>query len=239
MLGKIIAVLIIVGVIFYLGYTYEHPLTCNISNSINQNFGNFLKCNIPPTNTTNTTGYLPNSQIINGSLGNIRGVSNYSAQHKVAVNITKKYNESIKHLVLFTGNSSNALIETNSQEQFSTIGTSYKIIDYRGLYVPIYENISDTYVNGSNYFPSLIGRVVYVEFSLTYSNETPTIQVPYIIKSEKINGAKVFWHLTQDTGISNSTSINLLESNNSVFNDAVNYIIGIYYNGTEILFPTG
>ena len=162
------------------------------------------------------------------------GAINYSPEYKVAVNITKKYNESINHLVYFTRNSS-------SVEGFSTYGTSYNVIDYHGLYVPIYENISDMYINGSSYLPSLIGKVVYVEFSLSYNSSSPIIQVPYTVQSEKIEmggvGQLVYWHLTQATGISNSTEINILKANDTVFNDTINYIIGIYYNGTEILFP--
>ena len=183
------------------------------------------------------------SQIINGSLGNIRGVSNYNSQYKVAVNITKKYNEPIKHLVPFTGNSSSTSKETYNQEMFSTQGTSDNMIDYHGLYLPVYENISDVYINNSSYFPSLVGKVVYIEFNASYDNNS-IIQVPYTVQSEKIinssvAGPMVYWHLTQDTGISNSTAISILKANNSVFNHAVSYIIGIYYNGTEILFPRG
>ena len=183
------------------------------------------------------------SQIINGSLGNIRGVSNYSSQYKVAVNITKKYNEPIKHLVPFTGNSSSTSKETYNQEMFSTQGTSDNMIDYHGLYLPVYENISDVYINNSSYFPSLVGKVVYIEFNASYDNNS-IIQVPYTVQSEKIinssvAGPMVYWHLTQATGISNNNAINILKANDTVFNDTINYIIGIYYNGTEILFPTG
>ena len=183
------------------------------------------------------------SQIINGSLGNIRGVSNYSSQYKVAVNITKKYNEPIKHLVPFTGNSSSTSKETYNQEMFSTQGTSDNMINYHGLYVPVYENISDVYINNSSYFPSLIGKVVYIEFNASYANNS-IIQVPYTVQSEKIInssvvGPMVYWHLTQATGISNSTAINLNDENMSELRKTITYTIGIYYNGTEILFPTG
>ena len=183
------------------------------------------------------------SQIINGSLGNIRGVSNYSSQYKVAVNITKKYNEPIKHLVPFTGNSSSTSKETYNQEMFSTQGTSDNMIDYHGLYVPVYENISEVYINNSSYFPSLVGKVVYIEFNASYDNNS-IIQVPYTVQSEKIinssvAGPMVYWHLTQATGISNSTAINFNNENSSELRKTTTDIIGIYYNGTEILFPTG
>ena len=183
------------------------------------------------------------SQIINGSLGNIRGVSNYSSQYKVAVNITKKYNEPIKHLVPFTGNSSSTSKETYNQEMFSTQGTTPISVEYDNVYIPIYINISDVYVNSSSYFSYLIGKTVYVQSVAVYEHNL-TIQVPYTVQSEKIinssvAGPMVYWHLTQATGISNSTAISILKANNSVFNHAVSYTIGIYYNGTEILFPTG
>ena len=227
-LVKIIGVLLIIAIIALAAVYYFNPFGVkNILDLIN------------PIQST-----VPVSQIINGSLGNIRGASNYSSQYKVAVNITKKYNEPIKHLVPFTGNSSSTSKETYNQEMFSTQGTSYYVIDYQGLYVPIYENISEVYTNNSSYFPSLIGKVVHVEFSLSYNSSSPIIQVPYTVQSEKIinssvAGPMVYWHLTQATGISNNNAINILKANDTVFNDTINYIIGIYYNGTEILFPTG
>ena len=226
-LVKIIGVLLIIAIIALAALYYFNPFGVkNILGLIN------------PIQST-----VPVSQIINGSLGNIRGVSNYSSQYKVAVNITKKYNEPIKHLILFTGNSSNNQTEYMNQYLFSTQGTSDNMIDYHGLYVPVYENISDVYINNSSYFPSLVGKVVYIEFNASYDNNS-IIQVPYTVQSEKIinssvAGPMVYWHLTQDTGISNSTAISILKANNSVFNHAVSYIIGIYYNGTEILFPRG
>lgn len=180
---------------------------------------------------------LPVSKIINGSLGNNFN-ANYSSHYKVAVNITKKYNEPINNTILFTGNSSNMTIETYYQMEFSTVGTSYNLINYHGLYVPIYENISDVYINGSSYISSLINKVVYIEFNATYDNNS-VIQVPYIVQSEKISGTYVYWYLTQDTGISNSTAINANNENNSELINTTTYIIGIYYNGTEILFPRG
>jgi hypothetical protein len=188
--------------------------------------------------TSVTPPTLPTPKIINGSVGN-NAYANYGSQYKVAVNITKKYNEPINHTILFTGNSSNATTETINQNDFSTDGTSDYVIDYQGLYVPIYENISDVYTNNSSYFYSLIGKVVHVEFSLSYNSSSPIIQVPYTVQSEKIIGNMVYWHLTQDTGISNNNAINLLKANDSVFNNTINYIIGIYYNGTEIIFPRG
>ena len=220
-LRNIIFMLFVLAVIGLIAYYFNLFGAKNILSSIS------------PISST-----VPNSQVINGPLGNNIN-ANYSSQYKVAVNITKKYNEPIKHLILFTGNSSNKQTEYMNQYLFSTQGTSLNVIDYRGLYVPIYENISDMYVSDSSYFSSLIGKVVYVEFSLSYNNSSPIIQVPYTVQSEKVKGSYVYWHLTQDTGISNNGAINLLKANNSVFNNTINYIIGIYYNGTEILFPTG
>ena len=226
-LVKIIGVLLIIAIIALAALYYFNPFGVkNILGLIN------------PIQST-----VPVSQIINGSLGNIRGVSNYSSQYKVAVNITKKYNEPIKHLILFTGNSSNNQTEYMNQYLFSTQGTSDNMIDYHGLYVPVYENISDVYINNSSHFPSLIGKAVYIEFNASYDNNS-IIQVPYTVQSEKIInssvvGPMVYWHLTQATGISNSTAINLNDENMSELRKTITYTIGIYYNGTEILFPTG
>ena len=225
-LVKIIGVLLIIAIIALAALYYFNPFGVkNILDLIN------------PIQST-----VPVSQIINGSLGN-NANANYSSQYKVAVNITKKYNEPIKHLVPFTGNSSSMHTELINQYFFSTQGTSDNMIDYHGLYVPIYENISDVYVNNSSYFSSLIGKVVYIEFNASYDNNS-IIQVPYTVQSEKIinssvAGPMVYWHLTQATGISNSTAINFNNENSSELRKTTTDIIGIYYNGTEILFPTG
>lgn len=186
---------------------------------------------------------VPNSQIINGSLGNIEGLSEYSSQYRVAEIIAKKYNEPIKRTILFTGNSSSMGIEEYNANDFSTVGTSDNMIDYDGLYVPIYENISDAYVSGSNYIPSLIGKTVYIWFNASYDNNS-VIQVPYIVQSETIKpnkngGSFSVWHLTQDTGVPDSTAINMDNESRSELNKTITYTIAIYYNGTEILFPTG
>ena len=182
------------------------------------------------------------SQIINSSLGN-NANANYSSQDRIAKKTAKQYNESINKTILFTGNSSNMHTELINQYLFSTQGTSDNMIDYHGLYVPVYENISDVYLNNSSYFSSLIGKVVYIEFNASYDNNS-IIQVPYTVQSEKIinssvAGPMVYWHLTQATGISNSTAINFNNENSFELRKTTTDIIGIYYNGTEILFPTG
>ena len=217
-LVKIIGVLLIIAIIALAALYYFNPFGVkNILDLIN------------PIQST-----VPVSQIINGSLGNIRGVSNYSSQYKVAVNITKKYNESIKHLVLFTGNLSSTTKETYNQEMFSTQGTSYYDIEYNGMYIPLYYNISEVYSKNQSYLPTLIGKTVMME--VFDGNNNNTIIAPYTVQSEKIKnssvaGPMVYWHLTQDTGISNSTATNKLSTLSS------SGLIGIYYNGTEILFP--
>lgn len=244
MWGKILTALIIVGVILYLVLTYEHSLICGIANSINKNFGNFLGCNSSPKTGT---GNLPNSQIINSSIGNNINAS-YSSQYKIAVDITKKYNESIKHLILFTGNSSNESIENMNQYEFSTAQGSLYYIKYNGLYVPIAQNVSGKLINKTNsssttnYIPSLVGDKIYILFVAVYDNNL-TIQVPYIVQSEKITngsiGKFVYWHLTQDTGISNSTAINVNNESLAQSNITVSSVAGMYYNNNLILFPTG
>ena len=225
-LVKIIGVLLIIAIIALAAVYYFNPFGVkNILDLIN------------PIQST-----VPVSQIINGSLGNIRGASNYSSQYKVAVNITKKYNEPIKHLVPFTGNSSSTSKETYNQEMFSTQGTTPISVEYDNVYIPIYINISDVYVNSSSYFSYLIGKTVYVQSVAVYEHNL-TIQVPYTVQSEKIinssvAGPMVYWHLTQATGISNNNAVNI-DNNLTLVKESVTYPIGIYYNGKEILFPRG
>ena len=70
---SIIAVFVILAIVGVVAYYY------NV-------FG--IGTSLKSVSSTSTTA--PTSQIINGSLGNIKGLSNYSSQYKVAVNITKK-----------------------------------------------------------------------------------------------------------------------------------------------------
>ena len=179
---------------------------------------------------------VPNSQIINGSLGNIKGLSEYSSQDRVAEIIAKKYNEPIKRTILFTGNSSSMGIEEYNSNDFSTVGTSYSDIEYNKMYIPLYYYISGVYVSGSDYFTSLIGKKVMLE--IFDGNNNRTIMAAYIVQSETIKpnkngGSFSVWYLTQDTGVSNSTATNNLSILSS------SGLIGVYYNGREILFPRG
>jgi hypothetical protein len=179
------------------------------------------------------------SQIINGSLGNNVN-ANYSYQNKLAENITKKYNETINNTIPFTGDSTNKLVQTNAEQQFLVSNMNYSVIKYNNFYIPISFNISDDYFNNSNYFPSLIGKTVYLEF-IDKDFDNKTFVAPYTVQSEKIIGPKVFWYLTQATGVSNSTAINFNThiNNSTILKGTTGLIIGIYYNGTEILFPRG
>jgi hypothetical protein len=214
---SIIAVFVILAIVGVVAYYY------NV-------FG--IGTSLKSVSSTSTTA--PTSQIINGSLGNIKGLSNYSSQYKVAVNITKKYNEPINKTIPFTGNSSSPSKQTYNQELFSTQGTSYYDIEYNGMYIPLYYNISEVYFKNQSYFSSLIGKTVMME--IFDRNNNNTIMAPYTVQSEKIinssaTGPMVYWHLTQATGISNSTATNKLSILSS------SGLIGIYYNNTEILFP--
>ena len=212
-LKNLIILAIFIGIVYYLISLYEP--------------------NVIPTIEPKT---LPNRQIINGSIGNNVN-ANYSYMYNTSLSITKKYNEPINHLILFTGNSSNTMTETNNEQQFaSTLGSPY-FIKYDGFYTPIAQNISDEFINNTTYIPSLIGKKVYIEFK-TNNNNTLTIQVPYIVKSEQIGKPKVLWILVQDTGISNSTAINIKNLNSSDAKQTISFAVGIYYNGTEILFPS-
>ncbi len=212
-LKNLIILAIFIGIVYYLISLYEPSLIPTIE---------------PKT--------LPNNVIINGSLGNNVN-AHYSYMYNTSLSITKKYNEPIKHLILFTGNSSNTTTETNNEQQFLSQFVGNYAIKYDGSYTPIVINISDEFINNTTYIPSLIGKKVYVEFK-TNNNNTPTIQVPYIVKSEQIGKPKVLWTLVQDTGISNSTAINVNNLNFSEAKQTVSFPTGIYYNGTEILFPS-
>lgn len=214
-LKKLIILAIIIGVVYYLISLYEPSLIPTIE---------------PKT--------LPNNVIINGSLGNNVNAG-YSNMYNISLSITKKYNEPINHLILFTGDSSNTTTETNNEQQFlSALGSPY-FIKYDGFYTPIVINISDEFINNTTYIPSLIGKKVYVESIDLNGTHNYTIQVPYIVKSEQIGKPKVLWTLTQDTGISNSTAISLNKETSSQLNITMSFAVGIYYNGTEILFPSG
>ncbi|MGC8649312.1 MAG: hypothetical protein ACP5UN_03810, partial [Candidatus Micrarchaeia archaeon] len=62
--GKLLVFIIVIGIIFYLLYTYEKPLTCGLINKYVPSVSQFLGCQISfslPSNNTiiinNITGY--------------------------------------------------------------------------------------------------------------------------------------------------------------------------------------
>ncbi len=230
-LVKIIGVLLIIAIIALAALYYFNPF--GVKNTLGL---------INPIKST-----VPVSQIINSSLGN-NANANYSYMNKLSLKTSNKYNESVSYIILFTGNSSNVAQEKLFEELFLSQQGSPYYIKYNGLYVPIAQNISGIATNKTNatksinYIPSLIGERVYIYFVAVYNNNL-TIQVPYIVQSEKITngsiGKFVYWHLTQDTGISNSTAINVNNESLAQSNITVNFPIEIYYKGIKILFPSG
>ncbi|MGC8680410.1 MAG: hypothetical protein ACP5T6_03925, partial [Candidatus Micrarchaeia archaeon] len=90
--------------------------------------------------------------------------------------------------------------------------------------------------NITNYLPNLKGKIVIIEGTI-FPGNTTIIRVPYLVKSETMKNGFIYWNLTQATGVSNynATYIYNLSSNA----ETLGSLIGIYYNGTEILFPVG
>lgn len=233
-MGKGILILLILvfvaGMYVYANYGSQIKCLINSGGQINSCFN---KISTPqPTNIT-ATSYI----IVNKSYANKQGVSQYKIQNATAYAIAKKYNETIKNEYLFTGEEMNATIQIRNAEIFTPSMNLY-VIKYHNLYIPTHVNLLETYISNSSYLPSLIGKKVYISLDAVYDNNS-TIQAPYIVKSENVvmnnYGKLISWNLSQDTGISNSTAINV----NLVLNETTGNVIGIYYDGTEILFPNG
>ncbi|MGC8670097.1 MAG: hypothetical protein ACP5TL_03030, partial [Candidatus Micrarchaeia archaeon] len=107
MKGKIIAFLVIIGVLFYLVYAYEHTITCSLLNQISPQVANIFECGQSISQTSHTgntvtinniTGYETNVfQNLTYKFNNASYGVNYTKQYELA----KKANPNITNVVPF------------------------------------------------------------------------------------------------------------------------------------------
>ena len=247
---KFFIFLTLVAIIYYIAYTYDKPLTCGLVNQYIPSFSQYLGCGIAVSLTPNSTitinnitGYKASVfQNLTYKYNNASYGVNYTKQYELA----KKANPNITNVVPFTNfttfsnSTRNQAYLNSAYTEFSGEGTSTNYINYSGVYTAIYVIVSDYYyTNGkiTNYIPQLKGKTVLLEGSLPHSNDI--IKIPYIVSQETIKGDKIYWNLTQDTGVSDTTAISVFNMTTDQNNHVFYKILGIYYNGTEILFPRG
>mgnify|MGYP001626167777 CR=1 FL=1 len=241
---KLLVFIILVGIVFYLAYTYDKPLTCGLINEYVPSVSQILGCQMTPLlkNSTitinNITGYKASVfQNLTYKYNNASYGVNYTKQYELA----KKANPNITNVVPFTNFTTfsnsirNQAYLNSAYTEFSFVGSSANVIKYSGIYIQTYIIVSDYYYkngNLTNYIPQLINKKIYVQM---LNQENQPFYAPYLVKSEIIKGDKIYWNLTQDTGISNSNATSVYNIMN--LKEGINGILGIYYNETEILFP--
>ena len=237
----ILTALIIVGVIFYLGFTYENTLTC-ILLYYAPSVANFFQCGYVIPAGIGPNGYIGNSTL------NPSDVAQYNTAPFVS-NITK-VQSGIKTWKSFANYTANQPSQLNAFNVFTDY-TNDEYVYYKpeNVYAFEYITIVESYYNNetfSNYNPSLAGKVVNVSFVSGVPNlgighnNTPKhlYNLPYKITGMKL-GSKgiVYWNLTEDFE-SNPTLINL---NNISFANSWNMTfapMGFYFaNGTEVVLP--
>jgi len=125
----------------------------------------------------------------------------------------------------------------NMYYNFSLQKSSDLYVYSNGYYVPTYVVIEETYYKGNStsigdYIPSLIGQKVYLN-SYVYVEKT-NVSVPYIVKSENIQGNEVIWNFT----LNGSTNIVINTNNSTQLSHRVSWLNGIIIlNHTALISP--
>ena len=178
-------------------------------------------------------------QIING-----KGVGSQKLNSTIVRDLTLEANAinssspiPIKQVFIFGAGTT---IQNTTQSEFnkmyynfSTQGTSQLFTLFKGFYAPTYGILKETYYKSNSssigdYIPNLIGQKVYLNF---IANNNKNISVPYIIKSENIQGNKVIWNITFDGNINNTTR--------TLYNNTINCLNGVILpNGIALISPS-
>jgi len=212
--------IIIILLILALLYFFDKPTFCNIFSSV-------MNTNISSKICGSTSG-IGNQKISGTTVKALADEAN-------AINSSSPI--PIKQVFVF-GAGTTIQNTTNSEfanmyYNFSLQKTSQLGVLYDGFYVPTYEVIQETYYKGNStsigdYFPSLIGQKVYLNF-IAINNKN--VSVPYILKSENIKGNEVIWNLTYDGNINNVTK--------TLYNNSINCTNGIILlNHSALLSPS-
>ena len=237
MWGKILALFIIIGMIFYLGLAYEHSLMCSLLGNISPSVTNFFQCGYVIPTGTSSGGYVGDNTL------NTNATEIYEIQPYVS-NITK-VQPGIKDWKSFANYTTNQTSQLNALNVFTGYASDeYLYYKPENVYAPYSFNIIVHYYdNGtfSNYNPSLVGKVVNISFSSR--NTKPGYNLQYVITNitiGKIFGENkmVTWYLRENfgnaSGLVNVTNIIL----NGDMNKTVLSPMGLYFqNGTEIVLP--
>ncbi|MCL5433377.1 MAG: hypothetical protein M1538_00140 [Candidatus Marsarchaeota archaeon] len=154
------------------------------------------------------------------------------------INITKTPHPNITTFYSFTNDTTNQQARLVATDSISFSGTSYNLILYNGYYIQTYVGLSalvyknSTYTNVMNY---LVGKKVYLDYALANDR---IVSAPYIVKSVKVIGSRVYYNFTQDTGL-NEKPVNPSNQNFTLAmrENTSTQFIGFYYNKTEIIIP--
>ena len=233
MWGKILTALIIVGVIFYLGFTYENTLTCSLLYYA-PSVANFFQCGYIIPAGTGPNGYIENSTL------KASDVAQYNIAPFVS-NITKVQSgiKTWKSFANYTANQQEQLSSFNDFTDYTSNGYVY----YKNQNVYAFYNITiveNYYNNGtfSNYNPARIGNVVNISFEGAWlGNGKPNhfYNLQYKITNMTL-GKKgiVYWTLTEDF-VNNPTLINV--TNIPFTNTNMTFApMGLHFaNGTEVV----
>ena len=246
MIGKIIkwliALIIIVGVIFFLGYSFDNSFTCGLVNQYAPWVSGYLGCGIMSSS-------LGGSSYINGTTLQLQYVNQYRLNWSIPHII--QIQPGIKTWRSFANYTTNQEAQLNAFNTFSIYGGANQKFTYYGkygIYIPYTITITETYYNNgtfSNYIPSLIGKIVNTTQVVTpvnlgighYQAPTRYYNIQYKITNMTLSsGGIVRWVLTEAV-VSNPSFINISNETMQEANNTVDQIYGIYYNGTEIVLP--
>ena len=152
------------------------------------------------------------------------------------MNITKTLHPNITTFYSFANDTTDPQAQLMATDSVSFRETSYNYILYNNSYIPVYVGLSvlvyknSTYTNVMNYF---VGKKVDLD-SILVNNKI--VSAPYIVKSVKVVGSRVYYNFTQDTGL-NKKPINIRNFTWAMGENTIQKFIGVYYNNTEIIIP--
>ena len=227
-LSKLGALFLLLIIVIALLYLFDKPLFDSIIINL---YKGFVVANVPITTTIPPTGLSSskNSTLLKHQISFLSNETNAIASSSPIP---------IKQVAVFgTGTNTTTLIPINAIYDFSIQKSSNLYVLNNGFYVPTYVVIEETYYKSNStsigdYIPSLIGQKVYLN-SYVYGEKT-NVSIPYILKSENIEGNEVIWNFT----LNGNTNIIINTNNSTQLSHRVSWLNGIVLlNDTALLSP--
>ncbi len=246
MIGKIIkwliTLIIIVGVIFFLGYNFDNSFTCGLVNQYAPWVSGYIGCGIMPFS-------LGGSLNINGTTLQLQYTNQYRLNWSVANIISTQ--PGIKTWRSFANYTTNQEAQLNAFNNFelgpTSAGDVFVYNKSQNVYVPYAFRIIGLYYKNntfSNYIPSLLNSIVSVQFGSAVGTTIGDKPLPiyyykfsYKITNVSLKNGRVYYTL-QEAFDETPVLTDIQNLNMTEMYNIASQPLGIYLqNGTEIVLP--